>query len=269
VNVPEEVRPPGRAHWETFAKALASGVNARLTARIGLDALECRERAEKPVASDQAARWGTACEDARLHWNATTIVYLYGVIEGHIEALLPALYDAASGSREQKRRDYTARLREMDRKLRAAGERGDKIHALRRFSTDLMDHFLPPPLKTPPKATPTSDRWERAVSGIWLGPDPHRPMPDDLRGTLNEIGEVRNVLLHRMGFVDQRVLDASAEGPWTEVDERVVVDANLYRRYVAALYAYAEELNDRFGLRLGEQPKNDINAWRQMVPAGG
>lgn len=264
----EDAQSPGQGQWQTFRDAILVGIDVRLTGLAGLAALE-REHAMTSATADERARRVAAGEAARLHWNATTIVYLYGVIEGHITAMLPTLHDAARHSRAGRRRAFISSLRDQDRRLRAEGTPVEKIRVLRAFSTELIDHLLPEPVKTIPKQQLTAERWERALSGIFLGPVPGRPLPDDLRAALNEIGEVRNVLLHRLGVINQRVLNANAEGPWRAVGERVVIDADLYRRYVAALYAYTEEMRDRLLVRLGAAPFSDVTRWRQAVPAGG
>lgn len=262
-------QPPGSAQWQTFRDAILVGISARLTALSGLAALE-REQAIHPSATaEQRSRWLVAGEEARLHWNATTLVYLYGVIEGHITAMLPTLHDAAEHSREGRRKAFISSLRDQDRKLRPEGTPVEKIRALRAFSTSLIDHLLPPPVKTIPKRQLTAERWERALSGIFFGPVPGRPLPEDLRSTLNEMGEVRNVLLHRLGVTDDRVLNANSEGPWRAAGERVVINAELYRRYVAALYAYTEEMRDRLLIQFGAAPMSDVTRWREAVPAGG
>jgi hypothetical protein len=264
----DDAQSPGQGQWQTFRDAILVGMDARLTALAGLAALE-REHGMTSATADERARRLAAGEAARLHWNATTVVYLYGVIEGHITAMLPTLHDAARHSREGRRKAFISSLRDQDRKLRAEGTPVEKIRALRAFSTDLIDHLLPEPVKTIPKQQLTAERWERALSGIFFGPVPGRPLPDDLRATLNEIGEIRNVLLHRLGITDERVLNANFEGPWRAVGERVVIEAELYRRYVAALYAYTEELRDRLLVRLGAAPVSDVTRWREAVPAGG
>jgi hypothetical protein len=245
------------------------GLDARLAARAGL-ALLTREQAAEPTRTPQQNVRVSASHDATItHWNATTLVYLLGVIEGHIAALLPALHDVAAESFNERRRGVRTLMRKQDRELREAGTAGEKIHVLREFTASLVEHLMPPPSRTLPRNLPTVERWERALAGIFFGPPPDRPLPTDLRDTLNEFGEVRNVLLHRLGTVDDRLLKVTVAGPWRHVGERVVINDDLYRRYVAALYAYSQELTDRLLIRLDAQPRYDIAAWRDMVPAGG
>ena len=70
--------------------------------------------------------------------------------------------------------------------------------------------------------------------------------------------------------IDQAALEAVAEGPWTKVNELVRIDGDLYKRYIAALWSYAEEIQDRFLMALDQEPRNDSLAdWRSRVPAGG
>jgi hypothetical protein len=69
--------------------------------------------------------------------------------------------------------------------------------------------------------------------------------------------------------MDDKALKYVSEGPWKAVNERVVIDEALYRRYIAALIAYQRELEDRIRSRMGLAPQSNLSAWRTMVPAGG
>lgn len=258
-----------RAEWKNFARAFGDGINGRLTAIAGLAALQ-RERAEAPASDTRMDRWAEAGDAARNHWNAMTVVYLVGVIDAHIESLGPSLGDAVGRGRQQQRDDYMRAIRTKERGLREAGAPPDKIKLLRQFSVDLLKRLTPPlPSARFPFGVPAGDRWEDALGRVYLGAAHARPMPEDLRRTLNEIGEVRNVLLHRMGFVDDRLLAQNFEGPWRVVGERVVIGVDDYRRHIAALYAYSEEIVDRFRLVVGAPARHDIQRWRDMIPAGG
>ena len=53
------------------------------------------------------------------------------------------------------------------------------------------------PVKHLSKKLPAVERWEDALGRVGLGQTSDRPLPSDLHDTLNELGEIRNVLLHR------------------------------------------------------------------------
>jgi hypothetical protein len=152
----------------------------------------------------------------------------------------------------------------------AAGElTGEGAHALTKFTKVLVDALLRDPLLEPNRQLPPADRWEDLLSRIYLRPIPERALPDDLRLTINEFAAVRNVILHRMGRIDKKALTFVTEGPWRTVNERVVIDDKLYRRYIAALIAYQRELEDRMLSRMGLASQSSVTDWRATVPAGG
>ncbi len=64
-------------------------------------------------------------------------------------------------------------------------------------------------------------------------------------------------------------LEQVTGGPWTTVDELVVIDDDLYRPYIAALIAYKAEINDRIRNLMKLPLLVEITQWRSMVPAGG
>ena len=110
---------------------------------------------------------------------------------------------------------------------------------------------------------------EAALGRLGLGETAARPLPGDLRDTLYEFGEIRNVLLHRVKRIDDKALSAVCEGPWTTRGEEVVVDPTLYRRYVAALWAFPDEITNRLLVKIGDNPGFDVDLWRSPVPVGG
>lgn len=211
-----------------------------------------------------------SAERAIAHWNAMTLVVIYGALEDLVEGMGTGLFPIVRATNPAKRKEIFERNRLRNRELIAAGElTGQGAHALTKFTKVLTDVLLPDPLSEPNRQLPPADRWEDLLSRIYMRPIPERALPDDLRLTINEFAAVRNVILHRMGRMDEKALKLVTEGPWTTVNERVVIDDALYRRYIAALIAYQRELEDRIRSRMGVAPQSKLASWRMMVPAGG
>ncbi len=208
--------------------------------------------------------------------NAMTIIDLFGVVEGYVEALCKTLRQPVVEHRDQEDKRLQNRIRQIiSQHSKAAHAMGapisdDTRDAIVKVVRTVVKKFLPDlPVMNFSKGMPTVDRWEDALRRVYFGAGA-RPLPHDLRNTLNELGEIRNVLLHRMGRIDQKALDAVGEGPWRDIGEEVIIDRHLYRRYVAALWSFSEELVDRLSTQIsGDQPRFDINSWRDNVPAGG
>lgn len=76
---------------------------------------------------------------------------------------------------------------------------------------------------------------------------------DNVRRTLFEMSQVRNVLVHRAGIVDGRFKEAC---PWVavEVGEKLRVDHKTYVRYVDATHEYVLCLINRVRVRFGIGP---------------
>ncbi len=219
---------------------------------------------------ERLARIRPSAQRAQDHWNAMTLITIYGGIEDLIESMgsgfYPLILEANPGTRTRMF-EYN-RLR--NRELREGGDLSSGgAQALTQLTKSLADELLKSPLRAPSKEMPVADSWEDLLARIRLRPIPGRPLPDDLRHTLNEFGAVRNVILHRMGRIDERALEQVASGPWTTIDELVVIDDDLYRLYIAVLLAYQAEINDRIRNLMNLPPLADVNQWRSMVPAGG
>jgi hypothetical protein len=256
-----------RATVAELGRLLLVGFDARLVARAGVRALAAETTA---LPEDRRVRQEAAASQAAHHWNAQTIVYLIGVIEGHIEALSQMLRPLTIKAHAEKLKQHNEQVRAANRRLREAGASPEKIQFLTSFGRDVFRTLMPalPSLRMGRDLELTA-RWEEALSRLWLGAPPGRDLPMDMRAVLDEAGEVRNVLLHRLGRVDQRLLDVVAEGPWRNLDELVVIDDGLYRVYAAALFSYADELLMRVRIALGEAAPRDLGDWRENVPVGG
>lgn len=203
--------------------------------------------------------------------NAATIVQIFGYIEGFVEGCGIRFGADISAARATE----VSRLRVLiDTKMRAASE-GGASDSLVAAMTDVLDEIIAaalpgPPLRRLNAGLPRPQRWEDGLQRVGLGAPIDRPLPDDLAANLAEIAQVRNVLLHRLGRMDAAAIKAVVEGPWRDVDEEVQIDRQTYRRYIAALWSYYEEILDRFAIKLGEKPRNPSLAdWRNRAPAGG
>lgn len=244
-------------------------VDSRLWARQGVRLALTQQELE--VADDERiARLRASAQRALDHWNAMTLVTIYGGIEDLIESMGSGLYPLVLDANPDTRKRMFEQNRLRNRELREGGELSNGgAQALTQLTKALADELLQRPLKAPSKEMPAAGRWEDLLKRIKLRPMPGRPLPDDLRDTLNEFGAIRNVILHRMGRIDERALEQVIRGPWTTVDELVAIDDHLYRLYVAALIAYQAEVNDRIRNLMKLPPLADIAEWRSMVPAGG
>lgn len=259
-----------RASWFQCQKLMVAVVNARLTSLAGVQALE-RADAAANLSDEKQARAATEYAQARLHWNATALISTFGLVEGHLEALVPVLHASVSKARDEALLHLKRFSKEKVRELRATGKYDQQfLSTLQRVIMETVQEFVvPAPAQRLRRDLLAGDRWEDAAARMFFGPTKDRPLPDDLRATLNELGEVRNVLLHRMGRVDDKAFAAfTSDAPW-KVGDSLTIELPEYRRYIAALWAYFEELYDRFLIRAGGKPKYDITAWRKSIPAGG
>jgi hypothetical protein len=248
---------------------IIEAIDSRLWARQGVNlALEQQER--EAADDERVARIRASAQRALDHWNAMTLITIFGGIEDLIESMGSGLYPLILDANPDTRTRLFEQNRLRNRELRESGELSSGgAQALTQLTKALADELLKSPLRAPSKEMPVADSWEDLLKRIKLRPMPGRPLPDDLRHTLNEFGAIRNVILHRMGRIDERALEQVIGGPWTTVDELVIIDDDLYRLYIAALIAYQAEINDRIRNLLKLPPLVDITEWRSMVPAGG
>ncbi len=258
-----------RAVMLELSSLTIEAIDSRIWARHGVPLALSRQ--EQEVTDDErVARMRASAQRALDHWNAMTLVTIYGGIEDAIESMGSGLYPLILDANPDTRKRMFEQNRLRNRDLRERGVLSiEGAQALTHLTKDLADELLQRPLKAPSKEMPAADRWEDLLKRIKLRPMPGRPIPDDLRQALNEFGAIRNVILHRMGRIDERALGQVVPGPWRTVDELVVIDDDLYRLYIAALIAYQAEVTDRIRNLANLPPQADPAAWRSMVPAGG
>jgi hypothetical protein len=244
-------------------------IDSRLWARQGIN-LALAQQEREAADEERISRIRASAQRALDYWNSMTLITIHGGIEDLIESMGSGLYPIVLDANPDTRTRMFEHNRLRNRKLREGGELSNQgAQALTHLTKRLADELLKPPLKAPSKEMPTADSWEDLLERIKLRSIPGRPLPEDLRQTLNEFGAVRNVILHRMGRIDERALKQIAVGPWRTVDELVVIDNDLYRIYIAALVAYQAEINDRIRNLMKLPVLVDISQWRSMVPAGG
>lgn len=258
--------PEGPGTFLELRRLVVSAINTRIALLVSLSELASRS-------SSTADRRFLAAEDPT-HVdavNAAAIIQMFGFIEGFVEGSGSRLGPAIHAARDQQRVEFRRKSREMNREARARGVSEEAVQLLSELGTRVFEALRPgPPLMRLNRTLPRPQRWEDGLTRVGLGGPSDRPIPDDMAATLNELAQVRNVLLHRMGRIDQAALDAVAEGPWATLNELVRIDGDLYKRYIAALWSYAEEIQDRFLMALGQEPRNGSLAdWRSRVPAGG
>ncbi|MDQ2881517.1 MAG: hypothetical protein M3Y48_09865 [Actinomycetota bacterium] len=247
-------------------------VEVRSTLMAGLRAISAQDLAKSGTPAQATAIDYTAVQN---QLNAMTIIDLFGIVEGYVEALCKTLRHPVVEHRGQEYERLQKRIRRIisqySKEAHASGAPiSDGIrNTIKKVAQTVIEKSLPDsPVKDFGKGMSAVDRWEDALRRVGFGA--RRPLPHDLRDTLNELGEIRNVLLHRMGRIDQKALDAVDEGPWRDIGEEVIIDRQLYRRYVAALWTFSEELADRLSTQIfGDQPRFATNSWRDNVPAGG
>jgi len=258
-----------RAVMLEIRELIEEAIDARLWAISGVRMVLEREDSSLD-SDDRRARARASVDRAIAHWNAMTLVAIYGGIEDLVETMGTGLYPIVLATNPTKRQEILERNRLRNRELKEAGELSNEgARALTQFTKVLAKELLPKPKRAPNPELPSADGWEDLLKDLYMRPIRERPLPDDLRRTLNELGAIRNVILHRMGRIDERALQQVTEGPWTEVNQLVVIDEALYRRYIAALVAYQRELEDRIRARMNIPPQSDIKSWRKMIPAGG
>jgi hypothetical protein len=112
-------------------------------------------------------------------------------------------------------------------------------------------------------------RWEQPLASVGLGQHPERPIPADLAEALSELAAIRNVLVHRGGRVDSKAMGSLSKLAADRVyrlGSFVRIDRADYRRYSAALRAYANEIERRVYERSGIPIPGDsgMRSWKDQ-----
>ena len=100
--------------------------------------------------------------------------------------------------------------------------------------------------------SPGVGRFENVLNPVGMG----GPVDDGVRRVLLEIGEVRNIFVHRNGIADRRFVNAC---PWLKVKlgEPVNLSHEDFHLYHIAATSYVIELDLRFGRRAGSSIDNE------------
>jgi hypothetical protein len=96
-------------------------------------------------------------------------------------------------------------------------------------------------------------RFEAVLSPVGLGGQ----VDDAVRKALFELGQVRNIIVHKSGKADRRLVEAC---PWLGVARgaEVHVSATMFRRYLMATYWYLVEIRGRIDERAGKTRTDEV-----------
>jgi hypothetical protein len=252
--------------------AMGAAERVRTLADWGLQELVDSEAHERQRLDAQSVANGAACEAALVaareraqlakaekenqlvELNATTLVSMLGALDALVEGLVPAARDFLIEHLSRRMIDGARSLGPQ-----AAAQLDDET------SQALQQHvrgFVAEQLGTSdavPQGT-GAKRWESVLKHAGLQVAASRPIPDDLDTALNEMVQLRHVLTHRAGRVDDRALVKAASLPYADGD-LVRISREDYRRYSAALWTYGEEIIHRVMGDLAPAPS--LEEWRQ------
>lgn len=78
-----------------------------------------------------------------------------------------------------------------------------------------------------------------------------------IRKTLYELSQVRNIIVHKSGRADRRIIDAC---PWLSLKrgQTIHVTAEMFGRYLKATYWYIVEMRGRIDERSGKQRSKEV-----------
>ncbi len=204
-----------------------------------------RERAELAAAEK---------ENQLVELNATTLVSMLGALDALVEELVPAARDFLI---ERSSRRIIDQARDMAPQATAQLDE-ETLQALEQHVRGFVSEQLGAS-DAVPRGT-GAGRWESVLKHAGLQAAPGRLIPDDLNLALNEMVELRHVLTHRAGRVDDRALAKAPSLPYTE-GELVRIHREDYRRYSAALWTYGEEIIHRVMGDLAHPPS--LEEWRR------
>lgn len=80
---------------------------------------------------------------------------------------------------------------------------------------------------------------------------------DTIRKILYELSQIRNIIVHKSGKADRRIIDAC---PWLNLNrgETIHVTAEMFGRYLMAAYWYVVEIRGRVDERRGQQRSEEV-----------
>ena len=247
---------------EDWAMAMSIAERVRVVADWSLEELvqsEARERGHRAwgrwrraaaaAASERAALAAAEKTDHMVELNAMTLVSMLGAVDALVEAIVPTTRETVV--------EYLARL--MTHGARNLAPNAQALQAAEQEVQDFRSQNQLRPSDAAPRGT-GAQRWESVLKNTGMQAPLERPIPEDLDRTLNEIVELRHVLIHRAGRVDSRALRHARSLPY-RVGELVRMSAEDYRRYSAALWTYGEEIVHRLTGDFADTPS--LRDWRE------
>jgi hypothetical protein len=203
-------------------------------------------------AARERAQLARAEKDNQLvELNATTLVSMLGALDALVEGLVPRARDFLVEHLSRRMIDGAS---ELEPEAAAHIDKEALEHAVQKIVSERLGDS-----GAVPRGTGTK-RWESVLANVRLQAPPNRSIPEDLDLALNEIVELRHVLTHRAGRVDNRAL-ANAPSLRFAEGELMRITRAEYRRYSAALWTYGEEIIHRLLRDLAPPPS--LENWRQ------
>lgn len=217
-------------------------------------------RAELEAAHERSQLAEAEADNQMAEINAMTLVTLVGALDGMVETLAPSVrqMQAELGAREI-----------IDRaKASLPAETRDKLDVPEEAQIKMYEITVEQLLERAPKIKwlqgAGAKRWEDVLADVGLKAPADRQIPDDMDQALQEIVALRHVIAHRASRVDVRALKQAPSLAYEDGD-LVRLGRLDYRRYVAALRTYADEVIRRL-LGPGEYDM-DIADWQMNVLA--
>ncbi len=258
--------------------ALEAAERTRRLADWGLHELKQSLRREE---QEQGVQWGAPMDDGTRRsleaaWvrqqlaeaeaenqmaemNAMALLSIVGALDALVETLAPS---ARQMRLELKAHDLIEETKKslIDEHPGIATLAPETEAALREALADELDPQLPLVGQLGGRG---ATRWEAVLRGAGLEAPPDRQIPADMDEALNEVVALRHVIAHRASRVDARALRSAPTLRWT-AGELVRLNRVDYRRYVAALRTYGDEVIRRV---LGPPRDFDppITEWRSNV----
>jgi len=181
--------------------------------------------------------------------------YLFGLCAVRLWALMEALVDeiVVEAMRQPERCKDQAALSRL---------KGPLVE-FRAASPDEQAEFLAETLKQSVDALlkPGIGRFEAILDPVGLGGS----VDESVRKTLFELSQVRNVLVHKAGKADRRLVDGCT---WLALERGAIVrvSGKMFARYLLAAYWYLIEIRGRIDERFGgKRPAQTIHAHELLL----